>query len=616
MGVVPPRVPPWSRRRLPGRWRRDRLGEVSWTRAFSLDELTRPRVLKTAGRQIAVVRDGESVAAIDNLCPHEGYPLHTGPVKDGLLTCEWHNWKFRLADGKCVLGGEDVRTYPTKVEDGVVFVRIEEPPRESEVPRLYASLGEAYDDGDFGRVAREVARLMRFGEPAPAIVAHGCVYAATHDRYGFDHGMATAADLLGSLRVLSEEAPLVVTEALSLLVEPLLRERVYPFPEAEPLAWVGQSADPEDPAWRAIEAELRRRVEAEEREAAEALLRGAIEAGAPPRVVHRWLVHAATDHFLSFGHAQIYCVKAEELLGEIGWVHAHPVLSSLVRRIVTGTREDRLPYMKAYRRRMEVHTPRLEAWAGMGQEGAALPASEFIETVLDGGADAALDAVADALDRGVTPARIALALGVAAAERMLRFDTAIEDAPVAEGWLYLSHLLTHADAVWATLRRRPSAEALRGLFHSARFVEHEHPLDLPPERRSRLGGRPLDPEAPDAGTMVAVLHHDPEAAMASAEFAFRERREALFGALVRAYVSDHLTVPIFIDHQIKTTAAAIRLSKALALDAQLAPWAERPILALVRFLAHPLQERRIRRRVRDALRFVWEGKVPESILPY
>ena len=27
-----------------------------------------------------------------------------------------------------------------------------------------------------------------------------------------------------------------------------------------------------------------------------------------------WLTHAATDHFLDYGHGQIYCVKVEELL--------------------------------------------------------------------------------------------------------------------------------------------------------------------------------------------------------------------------------------------------------------------------------------------------------------
>ena len=589
---------------------------MGWTRAFPLDELDRPRVLKTAGHQIAVLKDGDSIHAIDNLCPHEGYPLHTGPVKSGVLTCEWHNWKFRLSDGRCLKGGEDVRCYPTKVEDGVVWVEILEPPRSEEVPRLQRSLAEAFEDGDFGRVARDVARLLKVGETPESIVAFGCEWAARHEEYGFGHGLATAADLLASRRRLAGQDALLVTETLSLLAEPLVREQTYPFPSPERLPAAPGASDPTGPEWQALEAAFRERVEAEEGEAAEALLRGAIEAGAPPAVVHRWLVHAATDHFLSFGHAHIYCVKAEELLGQIGWSHAHPIATSVARRIVSGTREDRLPYMKAYRARMEVHAPKLEAWAAEAGGGGVLRAESFIATVLDGGPDAALDAVASALDRGVPPDRIALGLAAAASERMLRFDAAIEDAPVAEGWLYLTHLLTHADAVWATLRRRPSAETLRGLFHSARFVEHERPLDLPPEQRLAPEKVADDPSAPDLGTVRAILRHDGSAAVAASRAAFESHREALFDALVATFLSDHLTVPIFIDHQVKTVCAAIRMARALLLDPELAPWADRPIAGTVRFLSHPLKERRIARRVRDALRFVEEGKVPESILPY
>ena len=65
--------------------------------------------------------------ALDNRCPHEGYPLAQGHVKGCLLTCAWHNWKFDVRDGRCTLGGEGVRKYPTRLEGGVVEVDFTEP---------------------------------------------------------------------------------------------------------------------------------------------------------------------------------------------------------------------------------------------------------------------------------------------------------------------------------------------------------------------------------------------------------------------------------------------------------------------------------------------------------
>src|SRR4051812_43651097 len=62
---------------------------------------------------------GESGLAIDVLadaCPHEGYPLSQGVVRDGVLTCKWHNWKFDLATGECRFGGESARRYLARVD--------------------------------------------------------------------------------------------------------------------------------------------------------------------------------------------------------------------------------------------------------------------------------------------------------------------------------------------------------------------------------------------------------------------------------------------------------------------------------------------------------------------
>jgi len=60
-----------------------------WLRVATLDELERQgvRVVKGADRPIAVYAHEGKVYAVDNRCPHLGFPLHKGTVQDGILTC-------------------------------------------------------------------------------------------------------------------------------------------------------------------------------------------------------------------------------------------------------------------------------------------------------------------------------------------------------------------------------------------------------------------------------------------------------------------------------------------------------------------------------------------------
>ena len=53
----------------------------------------------TVGERLVAVflSDGE-YHAIDDLCPHMGALLGAGEVCDGVVTCPWHAWRFRVAD--------------------------------------------------------------------------------------------------------------------------------------------------------------------------------------------------------------------------------------------------------------------------------------------------------------------------------------------------------------------------------------------------------------------------------------------------------------------------------------------------------------------------------------
>ena len=80
-------------------------------------------VVHGAHRPILVVYDRGRVFALDNRCPHMGFPLHRGSVEDGILTCHWHHARFDLASG-CTfdLWADDISTAAVEVRDGVVWV--------------------------------------------------------------------------------------------------------------------------------------------------------------------------------------------------------------------------------------------------------------------------------------------------------------------------------------------------------------------------------------------------------------------------------------------------------------------------------------------------------------
>jgi len=51
-------------------------------------------------RLVAVFNLGEGrYHAIDDLCPHMGASLAEGDVTQGVVTCPWHAWRFRVEDG-------------------------------------------------------------------------------------------------------------------------------------------------------------------------------------------------------------------------------------------------------------------------------------------------------------------------------------------------------------------------------------------------------------------------------------------------------------------------------------------------------------------------------------
>ncbi len=84
------------------------------------------RCVTLGGKQVGLFHTKDGLFAIDNVCPHRDAPLTDGWVKDGYVSCPWHQWQFRLTDGVCLnIPGPRVASYGVEVREGVIWVNLE-----------------------------------------------------------------------------------------------------------------------------------------------------------------------------------------------------------------------------------------------------------------------------------------------------------------------------------------------------------------------------------------------------------------------------------------------------------------------------------------------------------
>ena len=103
------------------------MNEPRWVRITACENIP-PREGRTAmvgDREIALFNLGDRFFAVDNRCPHRGGPLGDGIVAGVSVVCPLHAWKVSLETGAVERPAETaacVRTYATRVEDGIVLV--------------------------------------------------------------------------------------------------------------------------------------------------------------------------------------------------------------------------------------------------------------------------------------------------------------------------------------------------------------------------------------------------------------------------------------------------------------------------------------------------------------
>ncbi len=431
----------------------------NWLQAAAACDLGEGKrlVKRLGGRQILLIRTAAGIFAVDNRCPHEGYPLAQGTVDVAgcILTCNWHNWKFKLSTGECP-DGDHVRSYPVEIRGEDLWIGIDVPDPAAALAKALPAFETAFRKRQYGRLSREMARLIAAGGDETALIEKGIQLSHGRLENGFGHAYAAAADWLWLREKHRNEPDLRLAcsaETVDMMSEEHFGEEEHPYAAA--------SSRPFDPA------AFLAAVEDEDEAGAIAFIHGALDAGKRWQDLEGILVQAALGHYLDFGHSAIYTHKAGELIGRLGPGVETPVVLSLVRSIVRAWREDLIPQFRGYGDALKRLSGRRPPPA---TERGAEPSA----------ADLRGRNVADCLEwverrwGRAAPLDLYHALLEAAAWNLLHYDARLDqayDKPVSRNvsWLGFTHAVTFANAVRTLCGRHPDLWP-QGLLQLACFV--------------------------------------------------------------------------------------------------------------------------------------------------
>ena len=510
--------------------------------AGSLEELRAKGrlVVHGAHRPILVVLDRGRVFALDNRCPHMGFPLDRASVEDGILTCHWHHARFDLESG-CTfdLWADDAPICPVEVRNGEVWVKTTfghgDPARHW---RERLDSGLAHDIGLV--IAKSLLGQLAAGVAQAGIVRQVALFGA-QNRDGWSVGLTIFTALANLLPMLPEE------EAYLALFHGARRvaadcDGAPPRRERAPL-----ESRPE-PAL--LKRWLRRWTSVRHREAAERTLLTAIAAGATPSMLADALLAATTERaFADDGHALDFVNKAFECLDLVGWEQATALLPTVVGQIVSarGAEEStswRQPVdLVALCDEAASQLPELFA-AGRHTRGWSDHTALGQELLGDDPANI-IDALKAAILAGAAPSDLGQSLAYGAALRVARFGNANEHAD----WETAHHVFTYANALDQMLKRIGTADSesdvtgVRGVLHGAMALYLTRYLNVPPARIPGDGGEQLDD-----------LPTDPEAIRAALLDAFDRQRQV---DLAAGLVARHLNLGHPSERLIATLARAV-----------------------------------------------------------
>jgi nitrite reductase/ring-hydroxylating ferredoxin subunit len=448
------------------------------THAGSLEQLQRDGHLltKVGSLPVVVFWDDGRAWAIEDRCPHMGFPLHQGTVESGLVTCHWHHARFDLVTG-CTLDpfADDARGFDVTIAGDDVLV---EPRRAADpVAHLWRRLDDGLETHLSLVLAKSVLGLLDAGVAPDAIVRRGVEFGTRYRDAGWGAGLTVLIAMANVVPMLDpDDRALALVHGLAFVARDTRNH-----PPRFPMRAFDADGDLE-PA--RLAEWYRRFVETRSGDSAELVLTTALAEPGALGDVERMMFAAVTDHvFVDGGHTIDFTNKAFESLGYVGHSAAADVLPTLVRATASASWSEQSGTWRHphdLRELIERAQPRLDdaLAAGATRLGQFRDVSALAWQLLDDDPERVVDALLDAIAAGAAPTQLGRALAYAAALRITRFHTQNDFGD----WDTVHHAFTAAHAVHCAMGRVPTNELHRALVHGALRVYLDRFLNVPAAR--------------------------------------------------------------------------------------------------------------------------------------
>ena len=560
-----------------------------FVRVASLAELRDggTQVVHANGHTLCLIPDGDLVHAVDNRCPHMGFPLHRGTVRDGILTCHWHHARFDLCSGGTFdQWADDLRRFPTEIRGDDVLVDLRPPvdPLAHQRRRLQVGL-----ERDISLVLAKAAVVLSSPQDARDAFRAGLLFGAQRRDCGWGRGLTTLTCLTNLAPLLDPaDRPVALYHGLADVASESAGDAPR-FP-LDPLPAGGASIQ-QLGGW------FREFVEVRDAEGAERALVSAVRAGATPEQLADILFAACTDHrYLDNGHTLDFVNKALEALDTAGWEHAEAVLTSLP-VIIAGSQ--RMEESNSWRNPVDLVAllddvfPELASLPSVGAPWDGRTA--LVATSLGDDPAATFDALLAALRAGASPVELASAVTFAAASRIARFPVTNEFGD----WDTALHTFTFANAVEHGLRRSSSPALVRGVFDAAASVYLDRFLNVPATRlpTPAIGAGP-DALLAELPQLLDRQQQVNEAAQLAADYLAAGDGERFVAALGAALVREDRNF-----HTIQCVEVAAAQHRLLEGDE-----ARLPLVAAARYLAAHATTTRAQRQTYEIARRLHHGE--------
>ena len=450
-----------------------------------------PKAVRVEGRSIALFQHQGNVYATDNQCPHMGYPLTRGRVRNGVLTCDWHGWSYDMRGGGCFTGGcDDLDTFPVEVRDSAIYIDV----RSGGSKRRDAHfllLKEGLLSEDNWTLSKAIAIMLAHGvseqDALKRVLRHLGRHIATER--GANEGGRELALMVNAVRVARHYQPedrliplmMAATGASGRAGD---RPAVQPLPP--PVTWDKLEhwirVFSADKTWEGIE---------------KCLITARRLGGHDGRIVPLLYECAVEPFFL--GHTENLPLLGylAELLEEFGWDQAEELVCNLAAKILGRDRgapeELRLAAIKMFE---PIHAL-IDELASTPPSGQAAEYDEnaLSKALVSGDLSQTFNAISDALRTRVNIDRIVTTMVLLAADRMAR--TPVNLNP---GWGSLRQELTLAASVRNALRYGGFAVGARSLYHAAWQFFSDRWLNITPRSLSEpLGADKADVPNEDIG---------------------------------------------------------------------------------------------------------------------